>query len=152
MRCGAERRGALREERGVGSAAGARSVERSAGAARCAGPGAAVPVRGARRGSPAARGRGERASLGPGELLPRSRGRICLYFKAVPIFLIIKGFLLLAPQIHQWPHDLKPKQNTSRPIAAFGSRRLMAKGLCVDFFFFFLKPNKFRFPLAVFYW
>lgn len=69
---------------------GARSEAR--GAARPAGPGAAAPLRGGEGGG------GERASLGPGELLLRSRGPICLYFKAVPIFLIIKGFLLLAPK------------------------------------------------------
>lgn len=135
-------RGALREESGLGSAAGARSGAR--GAARPAGPGAAAPLRGGEGGG------GERASFGPGELLLRSRGPICLYFKAVPILLIIKRFLLLAPQIYQWQHDLKPKQNTSRPIATFGSRKLMAKGFCVDFFFF--KAQQIPISTRSFYW
>lgn len=107
---------------------GAPGRERGAGGARL---GAAVPR--------------------PGELLQASRGQTRLYWKAVPIFLVIKGFLLLVPKIHQWPHDLKTKQNERRPIAAFDSGRLMAEGPCVDFFFFF-NPTKFRFPPALFYW
>lgn len=114
------------------------------------GRGAGRGARGCRRprsrlGSPAARGRGERASLSPGELLPRSRGRMWLDFRAVPIFLVRKGVLLLFPQIHPWPHDLKTKQNESRPVSAFDSRRLMAKGLCVDFFFF---PKPQQIPIS----
>lgn len=76
-------------ERRAGSAARPGGPVR--GARGAAHTGGAVPLRWG------AGCRGERASLGRGELILRSRGPICLYFKAVPIFLIIKGFLLLAP-------------------------------------------------------